>query len=57
MGKFDFVPKTLDELHIGKVFHRVAQKPGKPLWFGLGGGNSSTVVFALPVLHFNAKPV
>jgi molybdopterin molybdotransferase len=34
-GKFDAVPSTLEALGVRKVFHKLAQKPGKPLWFGL----------------------
>lgn len=33
-GKFDLVPETLAALGVEKVFHKIAQKPGKPLWFG-----------------------
>jgi molybdopterin molybdotransferase len=33
-GKFDAVPATLESLGVRKVFHKIAQKPGKPLWFG-----------------------
>ncbi|PHR68946.1 MAG: molybdopterin molybdenumtransferase MoeA [Lutibacter sp.] len=33
-GKFDFIPEVLDELGVEKHFHRVAQRPGKPFWFG-----------------------
>ncbi len=33
-GKFDFIPEVLDELGVKKHFHRVAQRPGKPFWFG-----------------------
>lgn len=33
-GKFDFIPEVLDELGVEKLFHRVAQRPGKPFWFG-----------------------
>jgi molybdopterin molybdotransferase len=44
-GKFDFIPKTLAANGIEKHFHGVAQKPGKPFWFGTGKGK---VVFALP---------
>lgn len=35
-GKFDFVPKILEKLGVKKIFHKVAQRPGKPLWFGRG---------------------
>jgi molybdopterin molybdotransferase len=44
-GKYDFVPKTLEQLGIQKLFHQVSQKPGKPLWFGR---SKSHTVFALP---------
>lgn len=50
-GKFDFVPKVLDNLGVEKLFHKVAQRPGKPFWFGIKQANknhSQTVVFALP---------
>jgi molybdopterin molybdotransferase len=46
MGKFDLVPKVLEELGVRLVFHRVEQRPGKPLWFGVA--RSGTAVFALP---------
>jgi molybdopterin molybdotransferase len=46
MGKLDFVPKVLDELGVTPVFHKVAQRPGKPMWFGVS--SSGTTVFALP---------
>jgi molybdopterin molybdotransferase len=46
MGKLDFVPKVLDELGVQTVFHKVAQRPGKPMWFGVT--SSGATVFALP---------
>ncbi len=46
MGKLDFVPKVLDELGVQTVFHKLAQRPGKPMWFGVAG--SGATVFALP---------
>lgn len=33
-GKFDFIPEVLDQLGVEKLFHKVAQRPGKPFWFG-----------------------
>lgn len=45
MGKLDFVPQVLEELGVRCVFHKVAQRPGKPFWFGHAG---RTLVFALP---------
>lgn len=46
MGKFDYVPKALDELRVGKLFHKVSQRPGKPFWFGRH--QSGVLVFAFP---------
>jgi molybdopterin molybdotransferase len=45
-GKFDFLPAVLAELGVQKKFHGVAQRPGKPLWFGLS--QRARPVFALP---------
>ncbi len=45
-GKFDFLPAELDAQGVTKIFHGVAQRPGKPLWFGLNP--DATPVFALP---------
>lgn len=45
-GKKDFIPATLEKLGVQKHFHQVAQRPGKPLWFGTRG--TQNVVFALP---------
>ncbi len=33
-GKFDFLPEVFEELGVEKLFHQVAQRPGKPFWFG-----------------------
>lgn len=46
MGKADFVPQVLAELGVSKVFHKISQRPGKPMWFGLGPRKQA--VFALP---------
>ena len=45
-GRFDHVPGVLEALGVRRVFHKVAQRPGKPLWFGIGPGGQP--VFALP---------
>ncbi|MCJ7558650.1 MAG: molybdopterin molybdotransferase MoeA [Gammaproteobacteria bacterium] len=45
-GNFDFVPGVLEELGVEKHVHRVAQRPGKPMWFGTRGRHQ--MVFALP---------
>lgn len=44
-GDADFVPQVLEELGAEKLFHRVAIRPGKPIWFGV---KNQTVIFALP---------
>jgi molybdopterin molybdotransferase len=46
MGKFDLVPKVLAQLGVREIFHKVAQRPGKPMWFGIGP--SGQAVFGLP---------
>jgi molybdopterin molybdotransferase len=46
MGRFDLVPQVLEELGVRTVFHKVAQRPGKPLWFGVAP--SGAAVFGLP---------
>ncbi|MEO9572348.1 MAG: molybdopterin molybdotransferase MoeA [Polaribacter sp.] len=33
-GKFDFLPEVFDELGVEKLFHKVAQRPGKPFFYG-----------------------
>ena len=45
-GKKDFIPDILTNLGIKKLFHKVAQKPGKPFWFGKS--EEGKTVFALP---------
>ena len=46
MGKADFIPAVLDKLGVEQVFHRISQRPGKPMWFGIGPEGQA--VFALP---------
>src|ERR1700678_2700441 len=46
MGKFDLVPKVLESLGVQQVFHNIAQRPGRPMWFGIGPQGQS--VFGLP---------
>lgn len=45
-GRFDLVPSVLGELGVETVFHRIAQRPGKPFWFGVA--STGKAVFALP---------
>ena len=35
-GKFDLVPQALKRLGVEEVFYQVAQRPGMPMWFGIG---------------------
>jgi molybdopterin molybdotransferase len=46
MGKFDYIPKALEELQVQQLFHKVQQRPGKPFWFGKH--ENGAVVFAFP---------
>jgi molybdopterin molybdotransferase len=45
MGDFDLIPDVLTELGVEIIFHKVAQKPGKPLLFGK---HETTYVFGMP---------
>ncbi|MBT3237002.1 MAG: molybdopterin molybdotransferase MoeA [Bdellovibrionales bacterium] len=45
-GTHDYIPQVLEELGVTQVFHKVAIKPGKPLWFGVS--DSGVLVFGLP---------
>lgn len=47
-GKADFVPDVLAKLGVQKRFHKIEQRPGKPLWFGTTAGATPKTVFALP---------
>ena len=46
-GKFDFIPDVMGTLGVEKIFHRVAQRPGKPFWFGVNR-ETHTVIFSFP---------
>jgi molybdopterin molybdotransferase len=46
MGKADYVPEVLAKLGVEFVFHKISQRPGKPMWFGMAPGDKA--VFALP---------
>ena len=45
MGRYDYVRDVFIELGVIEHFWKVAQKPGKPLFFGTG---NSTLIFGLP---------
>lgn len=54
-GKKDLVPSELEKAGVRQVFHKIAMKPGKPLWFGVYTGESTPgatghrcLVFGLP---------
>jgi molybdopterin molybdotransferase len=44
-GKLDLVPEVLKEQGVTPVFHKVAMKPGKPLFFGV---KEDRLIFGLP---------
>lgn len=44
-GKFDFIPQALESNGVEKIFHKVTQRPGKPLYFGR---KSKKFIFGLP---------
>lgn len=46
MGKFDYVPAVLEALGASVVFHKIRQRPGLPMWFGVSEANKP--LFALP---------
>jgi len=46
MGKADYVPTVLAHLGVRTIFHKISQRPGKPMWFGIGPDGQA--VFALP---------
>jgi len=46
MGKADYLPEVLATLGVEVVFHKISQRPGKPMWFGIGPDKQA--VFALP---------
>lgn len=45
MGKFDHIPKVMEELSVRILFYKVQQRPGKPFWFG---SYKSKLIFAFP---------
>jgi molybdopterin molybdotransferase len=46
MGKYDYVPQILQELGVELIFHKILQRPGLPMWFGVSAEQKP--VFALP---------
>lgn len=50
MGQFDLVPAILAQAGVREVFHKVAVKPGRPIWFGVleRDGEAAARVFGLP---------
>jgi molybdopterin molybdotransferase len=45
VGDYDFVNEVLNENNTKTLFYKIAQKPGKPLFFGK---NDNTLIFGLP---------
>jgi molybdopterin molybdotransferase len=46
-GKYDYIPEVMEGLGVEKIFHRVAQRPGKPFWFGVHKA-TNTIIFSFP---------
>jgi molybdopterin molybdotransferase len=46
MGQFDYVPAVLDRLGVELVFHKIRQRPGRPMAVGMTAQKKA--VFALP---------
>jgi molybdopterin molybdotransferase len=45
VGEYDFVLRTTEKCGIQQVFHKIKQKPGKPMYFGTRGDK---LIFGLP---------
>jgi molybdopterin molybdotransferase len=45
VGDYDFVLRAAQNCGVTQLFHKIKQKPGKPLYFGKKGGK---IVFGLP---------
>lgn len=46
-GKFDYLPQIWQGQGVTQYFHGVAQRPGKPLWFGVDQDHN-TAILGLP---------
>ena len=61
VGDFDFVKQVMDDLGVQRFFWKVAQKPGKPLTFGMLAGRPyfglpGNSVSALVCFYLYARP-
>lgn len=45
VGKYDLVKESLENQGVVSLFHKIAQKPGKPMYFGK---HQQKMIFALP---------
>ena len=45
-GKYDFVTAVMSDLKVKEIFHRVRQKPGRPMYFGVKSTGQN--IFGLP---------
>jgi molybdopterin molybdotransferase len=46
MGRFDLIPKVMEQIGVRCVLQSIAQRPGRPMWFGTSA--QGRAVFALP---------
>jgi len=45
-GDRDYIPRALSNIGVTSLFHKVSQRPGKPMWYGKA--DTGQPVFALP---------
>jgi len=43
-GKLDYLPQLWQELGVTNYIHGVAQRPGKPLWFGVDQSHQTAII-------------
>src|ERR1017187_2847923 len=54
MGRFDLVPKALEDIGVRCVLHGIAQRPGRPMWYGTSSEGHSG--FGVPVVASGRAP-
>ena len=45
MGKYDFLKSVYEEIGVEQLFHKISQKPGKPMFCGV---SNKKFIFGLP---------
>jgi len=57
VGKYDLVGPTLERIGVTPVLHKVAIKPGKPIWFGVRPPKPGKEAVPKPVFGLPGNPV